>query len=128
MFFCVVLHPIIQRIAEEVPDLLLNGWYLDEGTIVGKLEDIKKAVSIIRQDGPARGLFLSTEATSPVPKSTMWCPDLDPSVLHPVGLGIPRIQEPGIVLLGSPVGDKNCVHTVIEKKIHCPDHRRGSSQ
>ena len=92
---------------------MLNGWYLDEGTIVGKLEDIKKAVSIIRQDGPARGLFLSTEATSPRPKSTMWCPELDPSVLHPVGLGIPRI-----VLLGSPVGDKNCVHTVIEKKIH----------
>ena len=72
LFFCVVLHPIIQRIAVEVPDLLLNGWYLDDGTIVGKLEDIKKAVSIIRQDGPARGLFLSTEATSPRPKSTMW--------------------------------------------------------
>ena len=96
---------------------MLNGWYLDEGTIVGKLEDIKKAVSIIRQDGPARGLFLSTEATSPVQKSTMWYPELDPSVLHPVGLGIPRIQEPGIVLLGSPVGDNNFVHTVIEKKI-----------
>ena len=86
------MNPIIQRFAEEVHDILLNGWYLDDGTIMGKLEDIKKAVSINRQDVPARGLFPSTEATSPVPKSTMCCPILDPSVLHPVGLGIPRIQ------------------------------------
>ena len=32
-------------------------------------------------------------------------------------MGIPRIQEAGIVLLGSPVGEDNFVHDVIERKI-----------
>ena len=52
LFFCVVLLPIIRRIAEEVPDLIINGWFLDNGVQVGKLADLKKAVNIILQDGP----------------------------------------------------------------------------
>ena len=44
IFFCVFLHPIIKRLADEVPDLLLNVCYLDGGTLVGKLDALRKAV------------------------------------------------------------------------------------
>jgi hypothetical protein len=97
LFFAVVLHPIIMKIASDVPDLLLNGWFLDDGSLIGKLEDLSAAVNIIRQEGPTKGLFLSTSATSPQPKSTIWCPHLPSSDPDPLGHGIPRIEEPGII-------------------------------
>ena len=58
LFFAVVLHPIIMKIASKVPDLLLNGWFLDDGSLVGREEDLSAAVDMIKQDGPAKGLFL----------------------------------------------------------------------
>ena len=120
LFFSVVLHPIIKRIAEEVPDLLLNGWYLDDGVQVGKLADLSKVIHILLQDGPARGLILSTQATIPShkkAKSTIWCPALDIPDMDPLDLGVPRIQEHGIILLGSPVGSHTYVKDKIQEKI-----------
>ena len=45
LFFAVVLHPIILKIAAEVPDLLLNGWFLDDGSLIGKFDDLSRAVN-----------------------------------------------------------------------------------
>ena len=58
LFFSVVLHHLVTLIAEEVPDLLLNGWYLDDGIIVGRMEDLVKVVKILLREGPSRGLIL----------------------------------------------------------------------
>ena len=91
----------------EVPDLILNGWFLDDGVQIGGTNDLVKVVHILLEDRPARGLHLSTRAITPShkePKSTIWCPNLDNSDLDPLRLGIPRIMEPGIILLGSPIG------------------------
>ena len=33
--FALALHPIIETIKEEVPGLLINAWYLDDGTLSG---------------------------------------------------------------------------------------------
>jgi hypothetical protein len=117
LFFAVVLHPIILRIAAEVPGLLLNGWFLDDGSLIGNFRDLTRAVDIIRDEGPTKGLFLSTSATTPRPKSTIWCPHLPSQDPDPLGHGIPRIQEPGIVLLGSPLGSHHYVHEKIHQKI-----------
>ena len=122
LFFAVVLHPIILKIASEVPGLLLNGWFLDDGSLIGKLEDLSAAANIIRQEGPTKGFFLSTLATSPRPKSTIWCPSLPSPDLDPLNQGIPRIQEPGIVLLGSPIGSHQFVQEMIQKKIQQIHH------
>ena len=104
-----VLHPIIMKISSDVPDLLLNGWFLDDGSLIGKVEDLSATVNIIRQEGPLRGLFLSTTATTTRPKSTIWCPDLPSTDLDPLGQGIPRIEEAGVILLGSPIGSPQFV-------------------
>ena len=58
--FALALHPIIERIAEELPSLLMNVWYLDDGTLCGSGEDLLlKALNIIEEDGPSRGLHLN---------------------------------------------------------------------
>ena len=104
----------------EIPDLQLNGWFLDDGVQAGRLADLAKVVRILQEDGPARGLRLSTNATAPLnkePKSTIWCPGLITPALDPLGLGIPRVHESGIILLGSPIGPPQFVNGKIREKI-----------
>ena len=50
--FSLVIHEIITAISEEVPGLQLNQWYLDDGVIAGKADDVLKAFNIIRKLGP----------------------------------------------------------------------------
>ena len=57
--FAVALHPIIEKFKREVPGLLLNSWYLDDGTLCGNPSDICSALAIIEAEGPSRGLFLN---------------------------------------------------------------------
>ena len=57
--FALALHPIVERIKREVPGLLLNSWYLDDGTLCGSISDICSALDIIEMDGPSHGLFLN---------------------------------------------------------------------
>ena len=40
-------------------DLLLNVWYLDDGTLVGTAPEIAKALEIIQKKGPKLGLHLN---------------------------------------------------------------------
>lgn len=57
MGFALTLQPLIEKIKTEVPSLSLNAWYLDDGTLIGSVDDLRKAVDIIESIGPARGLF-----------------------------------------------------------------------
>ena len=50
LLFSLVLQPIIDKIQSEIPSLKFNGWYLDDGCLVGRKEDLGKAVDIIRQE------------------------------------------------------------------------------
>ena len=111
-------QPVVNKIEEEVPVLDINAWFFDDGTQVGSKEDLKKVVDVILREGPARGLVLSTTETAPPgssPKSSVWSPGERLQDLDPLGRGVPRIQEGGIVLLGAPVGDQ-CFKEMILKK------------
>ena len=94
--FALVLHPIIERIKREVPDLLLNAWYLDDGTLCGSLDSLAAALSIIESEGLCRGLSLNRS------KSLIAAPPNLP-VLHPALSDIP-VTSNGFTLLGSPLG------------------------
>ena len=56
--FALTLHPIVECIKDEVPDLALNAWYFNDGTLVGFPEDLALALSIIKKFGPLVGLHL----------------------------------------------------------------------
>ena len=52
-------QPIVDRITLEVPHLVMNSWYLDNGTRCGSMSDIQSALNIIEEEGPSRGLILN---------------------------------------------------------------------
>ena len=40
LLFCLVLHPVIKLIQEQLPSLSLNAWYLDDGHVIGSKEEL----------------------------------------------------------------------------------------
>ena len=90
--FALTLHPIIEKVKSEVPGLLANSWYLDEGTLCGSPDDVNLALSII---APTWGLSLNPS------KSLFFIPKAPPH--NPLPTDIPTTSE-GFVLLGSPIG------------------------
>ena len=120
LLFSINLQPVVDMIRQEVPDLKLQVWYLDDGTLIGTKADLQKAVDIILREGPARGLFLSTANTVHfplMPKSTIWSPNNISTSNDPLERGIPLIKDSGIVLLGTPIGDTQFTENWIKKKI-----------
>ena len=118
LLFSVALQPIVKMIAERLPDLCINGWYLDDGGITGKKEELREVVDILIEHGPARGLHLSTSNTTNNPKSTVWSPRaVRANSLDPLGRGIPSVKDSGIVLLGSPVGSAEFERRVIRERM-----------
>ena len=77
-------------------------------------------MDILVQEGPARGLVLSTTFTSPAsPKTTVWCP-MGLSAPLPNSLisrGVVCLVEEGITLLGSPVGTASHMARETGKKV-----------
>ena len=45
--FSLALHPIVRKIKEQVPGLVINAWYIDDGTLCGSPADLARALSII---------------------------------------------------------------------------------
>jgi hypothetical protein len=41
-----------------------NVWFLDDGTLVGALEDLLRAITIIQSEGPQQGFHLAPLKTS----------------------------------------------------------------
>ena len=117
------LQPVAEAMEEEVPTLVLNSWFYDDGHQVGTKEELMKVVDIILREGRPCGLILSTAATvSPpsLPKTTVWRPGArtDEEEQDPLQRGVPRVSsESGITVLGAPVGSEQYVKEVIESRI-----------
>ena len=62
LLFSLVLHPLALKIGAEFPDLDLCVWYLDDGTIIGKVFEL------IQREGPALDLHLNFK------KNEIWWP------------------------------------------------------
>ena len=99
-------------IEEEVPDLDVNAWYLDDGDLAGTKEQLQQAVDILLREGPPRGFVLSVRenVTFPSePKSLVWCPvDLHGATgdADPLDRGVPRHRGLGVTVIGAPVGNE----------------------
>ena len=120
LLFALTLHPIVERIKLKVHNLLAHEWYLDDGGMAGKREELQMVLDLVMRHGPPRGLILSTAANCTRPKSTVWYPSataVRPTNPDPLNRGIPLVQEDGIVLLGSPIGSKVFEKQAIEVRI-----------
>ena len=101
---CLVLLPLIKKIVEKVPRLKVQAWFLDNGTFVGREDNLVKVVDLLVEEGPARGLVPSTTITSPSsPKTTVWSPlgEVENSD-NLATRGVVVAEAEGVVLLGAP--------------------------
>ena len=108
--FCLALHPVVECIKSEVPDLTLNAWYLDDGTLMGSPEDLVAALRIIEEDGPSVGLHLNRA------KSLLFIPEEVDASLSPLPSDIPTTRC-GFTLLGSPIGPPSYCEEVFMDRI-----------
>ena len=95
--FALTLHPVVEQIKRDVPGLLINALYLDDGTLCGSPRNICSALTIIESQGPSRGLLLNKS------KSLLFVPADATLPDHVLPLGVPTTNV-GFELLGSPVG------------------------
>ena len=107
--FALVLHSVIEKIKESVPGLLINVWYLDDGTLCGTQQELAIALSIVELEGPPRGLFLNKS------KSLIYTP-ANSSITHPLLRDIPTSSD-GFTLLGSPIGPSAFCEETVSKRI-----------
>ena len=93
---------------------------MDDGCVIGTIPQLSQVVDILRRDGPARGLILSTSHTVQAParpKTTVWSPGDSTGDEDPLLWGVTRIEESGIILLGAAVGNSAYVAGVLEEKV-----------
>jgi len=69
LLFSLVLHPLACKIEAEFPELDLCVWYLDDGTIIGQVDEVHQVFLLLEKDGPALGLHLN------VKKNEIWWPN-----------------------------------------------------
>ena len=115
--FALNLQPVLNRINREIPDLVLNEWFQDDGNLIGSLDQLARAVNIINEEGPNRGLVLSTSHTSNNSKSLVWGSCISQVSDDRLGKGIPAKKSQGIVTLGCPIRSADCIKQYIEEKI-----------
>ncbi|XP_026396007.1 uncharacterized protein LOC113290640 [Papaver somniferum] len=97
LLFSLILHPLVNRIASECT-LDLHTWYINDGTIACDTLEVAKALRIIQQEGPTRGLLLN------VSKTEIFWPTIDLRKDEP-GVFPSSISKPytGVKVLGGSV-------------------------
>ena len=91
ILFFTLVAPLIKRIKDESPGLLLNAWYLDDGTIVGNRNKLAHSFGLLSKFGPNFGLFLNAK------KYLVWAGDDEsmPNIHDPLKRGV-RERRPAV--------------------------------
>ena len=111
LLFAIAIHPLVLRIQSECPALLLNKWYLDDGTIVGKIEDVHHALHIVQEECASIGLQLNES------KSVLFWGSMDLVKLDCFPAAILRSADSGVKFLGAGAGSNEFVNTIAQKKV-----------
>eukprot|EP00731_Ephydatia_muelleri_P034365 Em0056g24a len=64
---CAVHFPELLPWDRECLPLLFNGWYLDDGVLLGHSQAVNRALTLIQEMGPSLGLFVNVSKLSRVP-------------------------------------------------------------
>ncbi|XP_022007936.1 uncharacterized protein LOC110907233 [Helianthus annuus] len=111
LLFALALHPLITRVQEQCR-LLFHAWYLDDGTIIGPVREVAKALEVISREGPSLGLQLN------VRKTELFWPSCNGETfaagLFPEDIGRPKL---GVKLLGGAVSrDRDFISDLAVKR------------
>ena len=91
----------------------MNRWYADDGTLIGQIDEVAKALDIITKQGPRFQFFLNSL------KTRVFWPNRQADLLSPLlTVGPPRIIDAGGVdPLGAPIGSPNFMEKYIREKL-----------
>ena len=110
LLFSLVLHTLVCKVKAAVPGLALNVWFLDDGTLIGKTDDVRAAERIIREEGQALGMDINHD------KCELWWPSHNPR-MHLFPAKIKRVPTAGVELLGCALGAASFVAAHLEKRV-----------
>lgn len=110
IFFSLVLHDLVLKIQSQVPTLDLQGWYIDDGTVIGDRADVRRALQIIQQEARELGLELNLY------KCELWWPNLSDD-LPEFPKELIRVHDDGVELLGCALGSVSFGNRFLRKKI-----------
>ena len=96
MLFALSIQPLISDIDRDCPDMH-QGWYLDDGTFVGPLSVVQRAVQAVVDRAPAFGLSLNPQ------KCRLWSPVYNPTHLHGFPPGFIHEHRAGLTVLGAAI-------------------------
>ena len=105
----------IKRLVESLSTsagLLLNAWYLDDGTLIGSYSAVSAALRLLETDGPKIGLQINHS------KCALYWPSINPARIVEVGISshIP-VANDGLTLLGGAVSlDLDYLKTVAQAR------------
>ena len=105
----------VKRLVESLSTstgLLLNAWYLDDGTLIGSYSAVSAALSILETDGPQIGLHINLS------KCALYWPTINSTRLADVGISplIPVFDD-GLPLLGGAISvDLDFLQAVAQKR------------
>ena len=93
--FALTLHPVAERIKRETSHLLINAWYLDDGTLCGTPDDLLRALNIVEEDGLARGLNLNRlKSLLHIPEGANDSHNPLPAEISHLQIGLPPLRFP----------------------------------
>ena len=96
--FCLVLQVLLSKLKTEVPELSLNNWYMDDGSLFGKITDVLKAWNIIKEFGPSVGLEVNLSKCELLSSSN------DAQVFADFEPELVKIIDGNMSILGSAIG------------------------
>ena len=62
LLFSLTVQPLIRRISQTC-NLELNRWYADDGLLIGRIAEVKRALQILRDEGPAHNFYMHVGKT-----------------------------------------------------------------
>ena len=110
LLFALALHPIVTKIASECT-LDINGWYLDDGSLIGKTSEVLKALKILQSESASVGLDLNLS------KCELFWPTPNPTLWNDFPQEIGRNETLGAHILGSPIGDPIKSQQYVAKRV-----------
>jgi Reverse transcriptase (RNA-dependent DNA polymerase) len=81
LLFALCIHPLITSLHTRFNNLL-NAWFLDDGSVMGKTEEVKQLLQAVVEEGPAYGLVMNPR------KTKIWWPQVSPDTINGFPQGV----------------------------------------
>jgi hypothetical protein len=99
----------------QCPNLNLHSWFFDDSNIYGKIPDVLRAYTIIKENGPILGFYPTDH------KSILWSPSITTAAnldaLEVFPAEIKRETNGGTDIMKSPIGTKDYCEFYMKEKV-----------